>query len=243
MSTVLESFHSSGLKDMKARAMTPIALFARTALIAVALGLGIATASAQDTETSQETTVHLGHGASIAAPYSVRSPGLSSKVQVVDMKKNGGDVPSITLSVLVKASPRNVWLAIQHQRVSDAAKRTLVSYDGRDAVIEEKFGALPVVGGASCRYCEHETVPNERIDYDFVGSDKFREFKGHWLLKPGKDGKTVVELKNVLDPGLRVPFWQDITRMAATKNVKQRLHEVASYAEQLEQRVGEKAGL
>lgn len=140
--------------------------------------------------------------------------------------------PEVKLSILVKAKPQMVWEAIQHERKADAEHRKLLSYDGKEAVLEEKFLSLPIVGGASCVYMESE-VPIQRIDYSLVRSDRFNTFQGSWVLTPAKDGNyTIVELSNALDPGIRVPFWQEITKVAATRHVKKRLDEVASYAEQ-----------
>lgn len=143
-------------------------------------------------------------------------------------------VPEVKQSVLINASPQHVWAAIQHQRSNDN-HRKLLSYDGTAATLHETFASLPIVGEASCVYVENESTPMERIDYNLLKSDRFAVFQGAWVLSPGKmPNSTMVELSNAIDPGIRVPFWQDITKMAANRLVKHRLEAVTAYAEELE---------
>lgn len=142
--------------------------------------------------------------------------------------------PEVKHSININAKPQLVWAAIQHQRESDD-HRKLLSYDGSNATLKECFAALPIVGEASCTYVEKETTQFERIDYALVQSDRFHVFEGAWIIKPGKDqNSTSVELSNAIDPGIRVPFWQDITKMAASKMVRRRLDAVCAYAEHLQ---------
>lgn len=148
--------------------------------------------------------------------------------------KHKTHTPEVTHSIVINAKPQLVWAAIQHQRESDN-HRKLISYDGKNATLKEVFAALPIVGEASCTYIENETSQFERIDYALVQSDRFHVFEGAWVITPGKDqNSTNVELSNAIDPGIRVPFWQDITKMAASKMVKRRLDAVCAYAEQLQ---------
>ncbi|MBX9687593.1 MAG: hypothetical protein K2X27_12875 [Candidatus Obscuribacterales bacterium] len=141
--------------------------------------------------------------------------------------------PEVKHTIVVKAKPQHVWEAIQHQRKADD-HRKLISYDGVAATLHETFAALPIVGEASCVYVENESTPLERIDYALIKSDHFHVFQGSWILAPGKDGSTTVMLSNEIDPGIRVPFWQDITKMAASRMVKRRLDAICAYAEQLQ---------
>lgn len=139
--------------------------------------------------------------------------------------------PEVKHSIHINAKPEQVWQAIQHQRENDC-HRKLLSYDGNAATLHETFASIPIVGEASCDYVEHESDQFKRIDYNLVHSDRFSVFEGSWILSADKDG-TTVELSNALDPGIRVPFWQDITKMAASKLVKRRLDAVCAYAQQL----------
>lgn len=146
-------------------------------------------------------------------------------------KPRHSDMPTVKMSILIKAKPEVVWGAIQHERICGGDQRKLLSYDGSKAVLEEKFAALPIVGAASCVYTESE-VPIHRIDYSLVHSNRFHAFEGSWILTPVKDGsQTIVELSNALDPGIRVPFWQEITKAAASRHVKKRLEEISTYIE------------
>lgn len=142
-------------------------------------------------------------------------------------------VPEVKHTIAINAKPEHVWLAIQHQRQSDG-HRKLLSYDGTAATLHETFASLPIVGEASCVYVENESSPMQRIDYALLRSDRFAVFQGAWVISPGKDGTTNVELSNSIDPGIRVPFWQDITKLAASRLVKKRLDAVSTYAEYLQ---------
>lgn len=148
------------------------------------------------------------------------------------------NVPTVTQSILVKANSKYVFEAIQHARKAESTRR-LLSYDGSDATIEEKFRTIPVVGEATCTYVEHE-IPGQGVEYYLVNSDRFTVFQGKWSLTPSKDGKsTTLELTNAMDPGIRIPFWQEITKMAAGKSVKKRLEEVNTYALALQSAAGQ----
>lgn len=141
--------------------------------------------------------------------------------------------PEVSHSITIKAKPAQVWEAIQHQRESEE-HRKLISYNGKEATLYETFASLPIVGAANCTYVENETQQYERIDYALLKSDHFHVFEGSWTISPGKDeNSSTVVLTNAIDPGIRVPFWQDITKMAASKAVKRRLDAVCAYAEQL----------
>ncbi len=149
-------------------------------------------------------------------------------------QEKAAHAPEVKHSIVINAKPQHVWAAIQHQRKADASRK-LLSYDGTAATLHETFGALPIVGEASCDYVENEKASLQRIDYSMLKSDRFHVFQGSWILSPGKNmNSTVVELSNEIDPGIRVPFWQDITKVAATRLVKRRLEAVCAYAEELQ---------
>ena len=167
--------------------------------------------------------------------FSVRHAGAEPEAIHNKLKKaEHKHVPEVKHSIVVNAKAEHVWTAIQHNRKLDD-HRKLISYDGSAATLHETFASLPIVGAASCVYVENESTPGERIDYSMVSSERFAVFQGTWLLSPGKNpNETVVELSNAIDPGIRVPFWQDITKMAASKMVKRRLDAISTYAEQLQ---------
>lgn len=165
------------------------------------------------------------------------SPIQMSPARIHHKSHNKENVPTVIQTIVVKATPKYVFEAIQHARKAESTRR-LLSYDGSDATIEEKFRTIPVVGEATCTYVEHE-IPGQGIEYHLVNSDRFTVFQGKWSLTPGRDGKsTVLELSNAMDPGIRIPFWQEITKMAAGKSVKKRLDEVNTYALTLQSAAG-----
>jgi hypothetical protein len=126
-----------------------------------------------------------------------------------------------------------VWRAIQNLRTIDAQKRRLISYANNEAVIEEKFPALPIVGDSTCLYKECEVVPEKQIDYSLIRSDHFKVFEGTWNLERLSGGRTKVSLSSNLDTGMRIPFWREITRAATSRSVKHRLQELCTQAHKL----------
>src|SRR5688572_17317235 len=83
---------------------------------------------------------------------------------------------SVFSTVMVSASPQTVYDAIKMQRQVDPARK-LVSYQGAEAVIDENFSGLPVIGSAKCLYKEVESSPG-RVEFQMVSSDKFKRFEG-----------------------------------------------------------------
>jgi hypothetical protein len=141
------------------------------------------------------------------------------------------DIKEVSVHSTVKAKPTVVWEAIRHQRKTDVEHRKLLSYHDNEATIEEKFPGLPIIGAATCLYKECE-VPLKRIDYSMISSDQFRTFEGSWVLTPSADGQeTEVDLSSSLDPGVRVPFWKEISKMATMKHIRKRLEDVQHDAE------------
>ncbi|MCC7528687.1 MAG: hypothetical protein IT342_09205 [Candidatus Melainabacteria bacterium] len=137
---------------------------------------------------------------------------------------------SIFFSVIVSASPETVYDAIKMQRQVDPARK-LVSYTGAEAVIDEIFSGLPVIGNAKCLYKEVESSP-VRVEYFLVKSDKFKRFEGCWTLTPFDGGrKTELKLSSYLDTGVHVPFARQITNCSIRKDVLRRLGRVKVLAE------------
>lgn len=133
-------------------------------------------------------------------------------------------------SVMVSASPQEVYDAIKMQRQVDPARK-LVSYTGAEAVIDENFSGLPVIGNAKCLYKEVESSP-ARVEYYLVNSDKFKRFEGCWTLTPVDGGrKTELKLSSYLETGVRIPFARQITNCSVRKDVLRRLSRVKVLAE------------
>ncbi len=133
-------------------------------------------------------------------------------------------------TVMVSASPQTVYDAIKMQRQLDPARK-LVSYKDAEAVIDENFSGLPVIGNAKCLYKEVESSPG-RVEFRLVSSDKFKRFEGCWTLTPVEGGrKTELKLSSYLETGVHVPFARQITNCSVKKDVLRRLSRVKVLAE------------
>ena len=139
----------------------------------------------------------------------------------------------ISNSIVINAKPQFVYKAIQKAR--SASGKRLVSYKDNQAIIEEHFDGLPLIGSAKCIYKENETSPT-RIDYSLIESDKLSKFEGAWILSPQADGKTTVTLTSDTECGLKLPFADRLCTQSSIKRVEKRLHEIAGAAE-AEQRI------
>ncbi|HNB22084.1 MAG TPA: SRPBCC family protein [Candidatus Melainabacteria bacterium] len=137
---------------------------------------------------------------------------------------------SVFSTVMVEASPNKVYEAIKMQRQVDPARKQ-VSYSGAEAVIDEDFSGLPVIGKAKCMYKEIESSPRS-IEYHLMSSDKFKRFEGCWTLTPLEGGrKTELRLSSYLETGVHVPFARQITNNSVRKDVLRRLGRVKLLAE------------
>lgn len=140
------------------------------------------------------------------------------------------DNDSVFSTVMVSASPKTVYEAIKMQRQVDPARK-LVSYQNAEAVIDEDFSGLPVIGRAKCLYKEFESSPG-KVEYRLVSSDKFKRFEGCWTLTPLEGGrKTELTLSSYLETGVHVPFAKQITNCSVKKDVQRRLGRVKVLAE------------
>ena len=132
----------------------------------------------------------------------------------------------------IQASPEIVFEAIRKQRNSTEQHRTLKSFNGKVAVIEEKMENVPVYGRVDCVYEETED-PYKRIDYKMLSSSKFKSGFGTWTLTPAQDGKTTnLEFKSFTDSGL--PFMGGLTKMESVKTAKVRLQHIKEVAEAMQ---------
>lgn len=134
-------------------------------------------------------------------------------------------------SIEVNAKPEAVFNAIRSYRSSDPENRILRSEGDGKAIIEEKFGGVPIVGHSMITYEESE-VPFERIDYTLVHGDKLAKFEGAWILTPSPDGKsTNVDLTADLDIAIVFPFKDQILNQQADQDMQRRLNYVKETAE------------
>ncbi|MBY0547844.1 MAG: hypothetical protein K2W95_11150 [Candidatus Obscuribacterales bacterium] len=137
------------------------------------------------------------------------------------------NLPSVTKELLIHAPMAKVWQAIQTRRNSSTNRKEM-SYTNNEAVVHERFPALPIVGDIDCTYEEDEQRAANRIEYHMLNSNHFREFQGCYQLRLAADGvSTILALTSTVDPGIRIPFWQKIARAAAEKSVRETLQEIA----------------
>lgn len=126
-------------------------------------------------------------------------------------------------SIIIEASPKVVFEAIQHSRVLEPMRRKLVSHKENVAVIDEHFDDLPVIGSAACTYKEIE-IPYSRIDFTLVDSQKLKTFEGSWELTPLKDGEcTEVRLRTFSEPKIWMPFAKEASGPSIMKDIRRRL--------------------
>ena len=160
------------------------------------------------------------------AEQSVESTGARSSEKAIKSEK----LPRESETIIINAPVEVVWNAIKAHRSSDA-RRKLLSYDGKIAVIKELFEEVPVVGAAECTYTETEDAPLKQISYRMVNSNRFRTFEGCYTLEPGTmQNTTKVTLTAKVDPGIRFPFWQDVAKSSTQRDLKATLASISEIA-------------
>ena len=98
-------------------------------------------------------------------------------------------------------------------------------------LVEETFHVLPVIGKAKCVYKE-TYVPEKKVSYRMVRSDRFKAFEGQWTITKCSTGKTQLSLSSYVDTGINhIPFAKQITKMETKKGIKKRLAAVKRISE------------
>lgn len=136
----------------------------------------------------------------------------------------------VTESVKIDANAESVFQALQGYRNSNVYHRKLVSYDGKNAVVDEQLEGVPVLGNVHCTWEEKE-VPNKRIDYTMLKSDKFVSGCGSYVIVPSGTDSVVLELSTEVDSGVKIPFAREIGAAAAHKDMKARLQAIKRLSE------------
>lgn len=139
--------------------------------------------------------------------------------------------PRLRASIVIKAPPEVVWEAVHEERKTDPdmAYSKVLRQGVNEATLEQKFTLIPVIGSAVCVMNTQE-VPNRRIDYQLVKSDRFKAMEGSWVLTPSADGKsTTLELSSHLDLGLPIP--KSMFNSVAEKKLQKRVAHVRELAE------------
>ena len=134
-------------------------------------------------------------------------------------------------SVVIDASPKAVFEAIQHSRVQEPHRRKVVSHHDGVAVMDEHFSELPVIGNAHCTYKEVET-PYKRIDFALLSSEKLKAFEGSWILTPlGNGERTEVKLNTYSEPKVWLPFAKEVAGSSILKDIRRRLDSLKAWVE------------
>lgn len=134
-------------------------------------------------------------------------------------------------SITINAPAKAVWDAVHTERQNDPDLEysKVLEQHGNQALIEQKFNSLPVIGAAVCQLIQRE-VPLERIDYKLVKSDKFKALNGSWVLTPSPDGQsTTLALSSHLDTGMA--YSQGVIDLLTKKKIDKRLGNVKRAAE------------
>ncbi len=129
----------------------------------------------------------------------------------------------ISAHIHIKAPVESVWQAIHEERNSDPDMiySKVINQYGNESQLEQKFQYLPLFGHATC-VLKNVEIPNQRIDYWLLQSDRFKAMEGSWILTSLDAGKTtMLELSTYVDLGIPLPriFLDQITSMRLEKRI------------------------
>lgn len=138
----------------------------------------------------------------------------------------------VSAKITIKAPPEEVWRTIHEERFKDpdlSYAKIVEHTSPNEMKLEEKFCFIPVIGSSVC-LMNHKEVPNQRIDYTLISSDRFKAMEGSWILTPSSDGRsTNLELTSFLDLGLPVP--RSFMNAVTSKKMNKRLTNIKLLAE------------
>jgi hypothetical protein len=138
---------------------------------------------------------------------------------------------SVKAQIKIYASPSVVWQVVHEERKHDPdiAYSKTISEGNNEFLLEQKFTLLPVIGTSVCQMQQKE-IPECRIDYKLVKSDRFKVMEGSWVLTPSADNQsTTLELTTMLDLGMPVP--RALVNHVTAKKLERRLHHIKQMAE------------
>lgn len=168
-----------------------------------------------------------------------RKPTQKEAVVSTEQRPNGHRW--VKAKILIKAAPHVVWETVHEERKRDpdlAYSKILTDDGNNQATLEQKFALIPIIGTAVC-VMKNKEVPNERIDYNMISSDRFKALEGSWVLSPGPDSDhTYLELSSYCDMGLPIP--RAMVEGVTAKKLQRRLWNVREMAEATQTRLAEK---
>jgi hypothetical protein len=142
----------------------------------------------------------------------------------------------VRATIEIKAPREVVWEAVHEERKHDpdlAYSKVIVPGE-HEYTLEQKMVLIPVIGSAVCQMHNKE-VPNERIDYKLIKSDRFKHLEGSWVLSTAANGNTNLELLTNIDLGLPVP--RSMVNNLTQKKLQRRLKNVKEAAEVLNNKI------
>lgn len=130
----------------------------------------------------------------------------------------------------IQAPSEVVWNSIHNEQSADQdlVYRKVISRGVNDVVSEQKLHHLPIIGTAVSTMHTTE-VPLKRIDYEMVKSDHFKALEGSWVLTPGPNKSTYLELSSYCDIGIPIP--RPIRDGITVKKLEKRLANVKKNSE------------
>jgi hypothetical protein len=136
----------------------------------------------------------------------------------------------VKAKLLIQATPEIVWQSIHNEQNADQdlVYRKVLSRGVNDVVSEQKLAHLPIIGTAISTMHTTE-VPLKRIDYTLVKSDHFKALEGSWVLIPGPNKNTYLELSSYCDIGIPIP--RPIHEGITVKKLEKRLANVKRNSE------------
>lgn len=147
----------------------------------------------------------------------------------------------VKAQMLIQATPEIVWQSIHNEQNADQdlVYRKIISKGINDVVSEQKLHHLPIIGTAVSTMHTTE-VPLKRIDYQMVKSDHFKALEGSWVLNPGPNKSTYLELSSYCDIGIPVP--RPIREGITVKKLEKRLANVKKNSEYAQVQIAEDKG-
>lgn len=136
----------------------------------------------------------------------------------------------VKAKMLIQAPSEVVWQSIHNEQGADQdlVYRKVLSRGVNDVVSEQKLHHLPIIGTAVSTMHTTE-VPLKRIDYEMVKSDHFKALEGSWVLTPGPNKSTYLELSSYCDIGIPIP--RPIRDGITLKKLEKRLANVKKNSE------------
>lgn len=131
----------------------------------------------------------------------------------------------VTSSILIEAPQDAVWEGIRDTKNFDDKIQSDVP---NEAVVEQKFHLLPLIGETSVTL-KATTIPKRTVDLSLIHSNHLKAFTGRFEVTPISPTETRLEMSLYVDTGLPVP--QFVVNGFVAGKVRSRLQKVKAVAE------------